>query len=128
MDGEVLKRLPKGYKARVSEDKQRLMKIVDSFRKSGLTFENNVKWIASVEDIKGNKTYRDIQVYEESGVKHLSFDFDIVGVEILYDTKTDRYKIFESCVVFIEGTDKFVDNYKWSDVCLHVVGSPSKGL
>lgn len=111
--GEVLKRLPKGYKARVSEDKQRLMRIVDSFRKSGLTFENNVKWLASVEDINGNKTYRDIQVYEESGIKHLSFDFDIVGVEILYDTKTGRYKIFESCVVFIEGTDKFVDNYKW---------------
>lgn len=113
MEGEVLKRLPKGYKARVSEDKQRLMRIVDSFRKSGLTFENNVKWLASVEDINGNKTYRDIQVYEESGIKHLSFDFDIVGVEILYDTKTGRYKIFESCVVFIEGTDKFVDNYKW---------------
>ena len=113
MDGEVLKRLPKGYKARVSEDKQRLMKIVDSFRKSGLTFENNVKWLASVEDTNRNKTYRDIQVYEESGIKHLSFDFDIVGVEILYDTKTGRYKMFESCVVFIEGTDKFVDNYKW---------------
>ena len=113
MDDEVLKRLPKGYKARVSEDKQRLMKIVDSFRKSGLTFENNVKWLDSVKDINGNKTYRDIQVYEESGIKHLSFDFDIVGVEILYDTKTGRYKMFESCVVFIEGTDKFVDNYKW---------------
>lgn len=113
MKGEVLKRLPKGYKARVSEDKQRLMRIVDSFRKSGLTFENNVKWLVSVEDVNGNKTYRDIQVYEEYGIKHLSFDFDIVGVEILYDTKTGKYKIFESCVVFIEGTDKFVDNYKW---------------
>ena len=113
MGGEVLKRLPKGYKARVSEDKQRLMRIVDSFRKSRLTFENNVKWLDSVKDTNGNKTYRDIQVYEESDIKHLSFDFDIVGVEILYDTKTGRYKMFESCAVFIEGTDKFVDNYKW---------------
>ena len=113
MTSDVLKRLPKGYKDRVSEDKQRLMKIVDSFRKSGLSFENNVKWLAGVEDINGNKTYRDIQVYEESGIKHLSFDFDIVGAEILYDNKTGKYKIFESCVVFIEGTGKFVDNYKW---------------
>lgn len=65
-------------------------------------------------DQDGNKVYTDIQVYQDDcGCTHISFDYDIIGSEIIYNPRTHKYSLFKSCVVFQEHTDNYLDNYLW---------------
>ena len=108
-----IKRLPKGYREKVKEAKKVILKLIENFEKSNMGFDGNVLWLRSIVDMEGIPVYQDIQTYQHEGIFHLSFDYKFIGLEILYDPRTKKYKLFESCVVFIDGTDNFVDNYKW---------------
>lgn len=101
----ILKRLPRGYRAKVKEVKDKLLKAVDNLNKSTLTLDKQMEWIKS--------TYKVSNVYTEGKVGHIAFDYEIIGTEFLYDFDNCRFKLYEKCTVFIDGTEDFVDNYKW---------------
>lgn len=112
-------RLPKGYRQRVAEIKLRYIRIAKNFQSSGYKFSKNLEWLNSVENSDGNSTYLNISTYEDrnTGEYHISFDYDIINSEIIYNPKTKKYRILNTCTVFIEGKNRetlgFVDNYKW---------------
>lgn len=90
-----------------------------NFQSSEYGFSKNLAWLESVEDSNGDRTYLNINAYtnEETREHHISFDYDIINSEIVYNTRTKRYRILDTCTVFIEGkngeTIGFVDSYRW---------------
>lgn len=116
---EQLKRLPNGYRQRVLDIKARYVRIAKNFQTSKYGFLKNLEWLESIEDSDGNNTYLNIDAYKDkdTGEYHLSFDYSVVNSEIIYNPKTNKYRVLNTCTVFVEGKDGetigFVDNYKW---------------
>lgn len=100
-----LKRLPRGYRAKVKEVKDKLLKAVDNLNKSTLALDKQMEWIRSI--------YKVSNVYTDANIGHIAFDCDFIGTEFLYDFNSCRFRLYEKCTVFIDGTEDFVDNYKW---------------
>lgn len=76
---------------------------------------------AGVTSIQANKiefmltfcVIMNIYQVENKNILGIAADYKSLGVEIFLDTKTGKFKLSDKCVVFIEGTEDFVDNYKW---------------
>lgn len=81
---KYLKKLPNGYKSRVTECKKHCERIVNSFKNSGMQLEQNINWLKSVISIENVPVYQNISVYEHEGEFHLSFDYDVISTEIIY--------------------------------------------
>lgn len=111
MELEQIYRLPKGYKEKVRSIKESINEHLKLLNDSKFTVAQKVEYL------RNRYGAGDFQVYthttDEISETHISFDFDIVGCEIIINNKTGKCKLFRSCVVFITGTNKFVDNYKW---------------
>lgn len=100
-----LKRLPKGYLPRVKESKAHLTKTLNNLNKATAF---NEQLTALVNNYHTSQRYQD-----DSGNLHISFDFGIVSSEFIYNRETRKWGLFESCTVFIDNSEDFVDNYKW---------------
>lgn len=50
--------------------------------------------------------------YTISDEMHIAFDSGIIGAEAIIDNK-GRWRLGNTCTVFIRNTEDFVDNYKW---------------
>lgn len=102
-----LKRLPKGYKARVVESKRLLNNFLSRLNNSdGVSVNDKINTI--------KKTVSTSQFYTSpEGDYHISFDYGIVSSEIILGGKNHKFRLFESCTVFIDDSEDFVDNYRW---------------
>ena len=105
-----VEKLPYGYGQRVKEIKSRIKVQLDKLNKGNYTIEQKIQYIYS------NFDNRNMSKYIMNGDIHISFDYEIVGCEVIIDHITGKCKLFESCVVFIYATDDYVDNLqmvKW---------------
>lgn len=100
-----LRRLPNGYLARVKESKANLTKALNNLNKA-TSLNEQLNALANNYII--SQRYQD-----DSGNLHLSFDFEIVSSEFIFYRETRKWGLFESCTVFIDNSEDFVDNYKW---------------
>lgn len=100
-----LKRLPKGYLAKVKGTKCKLTSFLEKLN-MGYSLPEQVNIIKS--------RFITSQDYQDSdGNRHISFDFEGLSSEFIFNVKTRRWSLFRSCVVFIGNTEDYVDNYKW---------------
>ena len=100
-----LKRLPKGYLAKVKGTKCKLTNFLEKLN-MGYSLPEQVNLIKS--------RFITSQDYQDSnGDRHISFDFENLSSEFVFNIKSHRWGLLRSCVVFIGNTEDYVDNYKW---------------
>lgn len=100
-----LKRLPNGYLPRVKEAKAHLEKALHNLNKSTL-FETSLE--ALVTNYHTSNRYQDT-----NGDLHLAFDFGIISSEFIFYRETRKWGLWNTCTVFVDNSEDFIDNYKW---------------
>ena len=108
-----LKRLPNGYKRKVNMAKETAMIILAGFREQGMSFDDNVTWLKNIKASDGNQIYTNIETWKFNGIKHIYFRIGVVALEIMYCPKTNKYKLSDTCNVFKEGTEDYLEKYRW---------------
>lgn len=106
-----LKRLPNGYLKIVKEHKKYLIDLIGHME--------------NLKDVGGHPHNLDTKIstfsmhvtitnkyIDKDGVIHIAFDKGAVAAEALID-RAGKWKLFKTCTIFIDGTDDYVDNYKW---------------